>query len=421
MDANTFEKLAEENRLFGHVAERTFMLKKEYLRDLYNISDSFVGQIDTMFLNAFLQESESLIINSIALYEKGYYDCACYSLRQALELSDCMVYFAEQNAATRQEEFAKWNKSEYLDARKVGNFLNNLADNYKKTKTIFRTFFNKKNRTKLRLNTIVHKQGLDMFYSFRRNMSDSESKVEAAMFGSFVKTAIAYIAILRLVVDPFPILLSDEEIYYRLPGLMTEPYTLDFVHRYIGKRYIEQYKTTSLYTGYYDGIVESHDKKNPAIANLIAHKIIDDDSVNDYAEQAHLLGAQDMLALKIALISPKIAKLHIDGYIIPYHTNTLSARGVGFDSCVVRSYKRDESTFNQKYDNAYMSFLGPTELEYSTFDKEDFSLFVEHNIPFTDDEICLLESHYTEAIEGFKKSIENIYEDGNLPCSAPTS
>ena len=406
----SFEDIHRENRLFGHIVKKELPNKEAFLSDLYNISDSFVGQIDTMFLNAFIQECEALIINAIALFEKGYFDCACYSLRQALEVSDCMVYFSELNDSERQKEFSKWKMSEKLEAYKVGNFLNNLAENYKDVKVSFSVYFNKKKRTKARLNTIVHKQGLDVFYSFRRNFTDAQMNNEVAMFTSFLKTVITYVAILRLAVDPFPILLRDEEIYFRLPGLMTEPYSFEFVNKYIGEKYIDEYKKTDLYSGYYNGIVNGYEKKNPAIANLIAHRHIDIDSIDELEEQAHLLGLNDLLALLVAVLSPKISNIYTNEGFTCYHTNTISVRGLNYSTFTIKSYKTDSNNFNQKYDNAFMSFLGPTSVDFLIFGIEDFSVFIEHNLPFEKDEIDLIEAKYSEIIESFQQKIEKMVD-----------
>lgn len=43
------------------------------------------GRVDIMYCNAFLTEATQLLINSIFLYEDGYFDCAFYSVRQASE------------------------------------------------------------------------------------------------------------------------------------------------------------------------------------------------------------------------------------------------------------------------------------------------------------------------------------------------
>jgi len=59
--------------------------KEKYYHDLTNIEQSWTGRIDVMLANTFIQEAAQLIVNAIALFEHGYFDCAFYSLRQSLE------------------------------------------------------------------------------------------------------------------------------------------------------------------------------------------------------------------------------------------------------------------------------------------------------------------------------------------------
>lgn len=65
--------------------------KGKYIRDLRNIEYSWTDRIDALIANTFVLESVQLIINAIELFEKGYFDCAYYSLRQSLEVSTTMV------------------------------------------------------------------------------------------------------------------------------------------------------------------------------------------------------------------------------------------------------------------------------------------------------------------------------------------
>lgn len=64
------------------------------------------GRVDVMFCNSFVQESLQLLVNSILLYEDGFFDCAFYSLRQASEVIDTMLYLANADCV----ELKKWEK-----------------------------------------------------------------------------------------------------------------------------------------------------------------------------------------------------------------------------------------------------------------------------------------------------------------------
>ena len=50
-----------------------------------------------------------------------------------------------------------------------------------------------------------------------------------AEFESYLVRCIGALAIMRLAIDPYPILLMDEEIYFRSSDTLTEPYNEEFV------------------------------------------------------------------------------------------------------------------------------------------------------------------------------------------------
>lgn len=73
---------------------------------------------------------------------------------------------------------------------------------------------------------------------------------------------------MRLAIDPFPILLMDEEILYRCFDSMTEPYSEEFVEKYIGETIISEYKNTDVYVGIYDSFVRDEKKRrNPYLTS----------------------------------------------------------------------------------------------------------------------------------------------------------
>ena len=69
--------------------------KEQLYLDLLKIEHSWSGRIDTNIGNTFVMEAEQLLVNSIELFEQGYFDCAYYSLRSAVELSTVMVFLTD--------------------------------------------------------------------------------------------------------------------------------------------------------------------------------------------------------------------------------------------------------------------------------------------------------------------------------------
>lgn len=85
---------------------------ENYFWDLTNIEYSFSGRIDTPLANTFIMESVQLVVNSISLFELGYFDNAYYSLREAIEISTTIVYLADMPEKERKEKMKNWKNTE---------------------------------------------------------------------------------------------------------------------------------------------------------------------------------------------------------------------------------------------------------------------------------------------------------------------
>ena len=76
---------------------------EDYFEDLMNIEHSFSGRMDIPLANTFIMEAVQLVVNSIALFELGYFDNAYYSLREAIEISTTIVYLSDMPDEERQQ------------------------------------------------------------------------------------------------------------------------------------------------------------------------------------------------------------------------------------------------------------------------------------------------------------------------------
>lgn len=64
----------------------------EYLEDLNDLQFSNSGLLAEVNPFFFVNEACQLLANSVKLFELGYFDCAFYSVRQAIELSLSGLY-----------------------------------------------------------------------------------------------------------------------------------------------------------------------------------------------------------------------------------------------------------------------------------------------------------------------------------------
>lgn len=252
--------------------------KEKFYLDLQNIEHSWSGRMDIGGIgNTFIVEAEQQLVNAIELFEIGYFDCAYFSLRSAIDLSTTMVYLADMPYEERDSYLEAWKETK--DFPMQGQMIKQLSakgDVFVDMKSKMPNFFKQAKELNATLNKYVHKQGLQHFYVSRNhpiNMGKSQETF-ISNFEYYLKQCIGVVAVMRLAIDPFPILLMDEEILYRCFDSMTEPYTSEFVDEYIGQQVIAAYKKTNMYQDTYDSFIVE-EKKNEATFNVVKHQYID--------------------------------------------------------------------------------------------------------------------------------------------------
>jgi hypothetical protein len=322
-------------------------------------------------------------VNSLKLFEKGYFDCAFYSLRQSLEISTTIVYFIDDSETNRNEEMRKWKNQERFPMH------NQMLNELQKRKNVFaeirekmNLYFDEIEVTKQKLNKYVHKQGLDKFYVARNNSLHKEKKQAKLItdFTEFLTKSMGAIAVFRLAIDPFPLLLADESIYARTGLLMTEGFSDQFIEKYIGLENIAAYKETKLYMSHYESIIQ-HEEMIPSVLDVVKHNYIDKSKIDEIISQKHLLSLHDTVSVAIVSFSDKVAKVYCIGgwhwYFTNTHTIKTSQSWGSFDFDV---FNNDNEKFNVPYDEAFLSHL-------KIWD-EDF--YIEHNSKFSELEIKVL-------------------------------
>ena len=340
--------------------------------------------MDAQISNTFILEAVQLIINSITLFEQGYFDSSFYSLRQSLEVSTTMTYLIDNDEQKRKDELAKWKaQSRFPMYSQMIKMLESNQSVFSDIKEKMADYFGELNVTKQKLNKYVHKQGFNTFY-VSKNHPLNQKKDRAKFiqeYESYLKKCIGAIAVFRLTIDPFPILLNDEEIYTRTGDLMTRGYDDDFIKDYIGIDNIERYKETEVYVNHYDSIIQE-ESKNIYVTNVVKDQYIDKENIDKILEQKHLLGRHDFVAVILCDFSIKIAKVYCIGGMQMYFSSTKSKReSWSFNSLDFNSFKENPENYNLQYDQAFIS----------TVEIYDEVYFIEHNSEFNPDEINELE------------------------------
>ncbi|NGT50503.1 teicoplanin resistance protein VanZ [Clostridium perfringens] len=358
--------------------------KYEFLDAIWNLKESWTGRIDANIVNIFIQEAAQMIINAISVFEQGYFDCAYYSLRQALEIATTMVYLVDIEYEKREDKLSDWkNQRRFPMDNKMKEYLSKNGYIFADMKQNMSIYFEAVENKRKSYNKYVHKQGFKYLYVSRWSMRNQEHIIneEIQTFEEDVIFCIGTVAVMRLAIDPFPILLMDEEIFYRTGDTMTLPYSIEFIEKYIGIDVIEQYKKTNVYKNHYDYIYQE-ERKSVAVADVVKNQYIDISKLKEILEQVHLLNGNDIVAVKIVELLPHISKVYCEGGLLWYFTNNKTKRKKqSWEGNNFQRFKENTIKYNMVYDEAYISCL---KTQGETF-------FIEHNNKLNENDISLIE------------------------------
>lgn len=355
--------------------------KEQYYLDLTNIEHSFSGRLDGNICNTFIMEAEQQIINAIELFEKGYFDCAYYSLRSAIEISTTMVFFDDMPNEDSAKLLQDWkSSSDFPMQSKMLSQLSKQGSIFLDMKENMPNFFCDAKMLNADLNKYVHKQGERHFYvcrNYQNNQNTEKIEQFISEFEKHVIKCIGVVAVMRLAIDPFPILLMDNNILHRCFDSLTEPYSEEFVDKYIGSQIVEQYKKTNFYTCTYESFLND-EWKNDATFNVMKYMYIDTNRFEEIFAQLHLLYINDIISVLLVSSNIKVVKVYSNHGLGMYHTNRKTNRTkttwCGKDFA---DFLDADLMTNQHYDEAYIS----------VFFFNDEPYFVEHNELFSEIEI----------------------------------
>lgn len=352
--------------------------KKNYFSDLFQLENSFVSRVDVFIANTFFMESVQLIKNGISLFEKGYFDSAYYSLRQSLETALTMVYLSDLEEDKREKELLKWKeKSRFPMYKAMSDLLEKQMAIFSDVKEKMSDYFDELEQTKRKLNKYVHKQGFDTFYvsRTRKHFFNKTNQTDIIQeFEDFVEKCIGAITVFRLCIDPFPVLLMDEEIYTRTEVFMSDALSSEFIEKYVGIKNIEKYKQTNIYKDNYAYFIE-FEKMLPAVLGVKKYKYIDKRKINEILSQRHLLRTKEIQAIAIAMMLEKVTRIMPSDFTVElFWTNTKSVRerwGVSMEK-YLELQNRDMTVLNFPIDNGFIS----------TIDVGGENFLIEHNQVF---------------------------------------
>lgn len=353
------------------------------------------GQIKAMYCNSFLDEAVQLLINSVFLYEDGYFDCAFYSIRQSSEVINNMLYLANNE----KSELNKWSaKKSFLTDGKLKKELERLSQNYNEVKILIPDYFDHHDKLRNKANKIVHKQGFDTFYRLRSlsiNKVDFSQDEELDFFVELLKYSIGLALILFIILEPISLALADETLSQKLNfNLLTEQIDTTYFDRFLGlHNIIPQICKTKFYQ---DLVAELSEKETmlPSVYSVVREEAWDIDKLNEIETQLHLLNSYERFMFCILKGEIKVSHFYYNGGLSWYFTSIKSNNernhygGEEFESYLV-----PQNRFNQPCGNIFMSVI----VMY------DEPLYMEHNEPLSNDEIYILNALEEMGIQELEK------------------
>ena len=359
---------------YRHLSANTLVNKDSILSVSENIDDSFSGRVDIMGLHRFFMEAACMIRNAVSQYEQGFIDAAFYSVRSALELARIIAYFSNQNQPLESDIYKKWVQGgKFPYDSKVRTLLADISSVYSEVREALSDFFNEQDERLKQANKYIHKQGYKTFYmqdGLRPDLKEFRKHTTNKLFSDFITNSTIEIAFLRLCIDPFPILLQDEAVMYKIHfQSMTFPFssnTIDF----IGQDNIEKYRSTEFYKSHVENYANNEDLCEEAYS-VINDEYYDRQAWCKIKSQLGLLSVNDQIAVLVFNVSKVISDIYFYSGFAHYFSNVHSSNGTmrGFDSQDLDKVRKSEIKANTQYYKSYMSY----------FSYGDNECWVEHN------------------------------------------
>jgi hypothetical protein len=356
--SNDFEKQIIEGMRYANKQCLILPDHDELLLYLHYLSNMMTGRLDIMFCNSFIREAIQLLINSIFLYEDGNFDCALYSIRQASEVANNMIYLANEGKA----QLTKWNnKGHFPINTKVMEKIEKIDINYTEVKIVLSDFFKEHDELIKSAHKIIHKQGFDSFYALRNSYQHSgefNQETETQFFLKLLKSCMGKIIILFIVIDPLSLVLADEDLSSRVHfDPITETVDIEFFQKYLSEDIIEKIKNTSFFIEFSSQFA-AKEKMKPAVFDVVRNNAFNLDLLGEIEAQKHLLNLHEQIILEIFKAGIKLSYIYPDCSIFGYFTSIPSNYHTSeWNSSEYDNYLKIDEIFNQPYHNVFRSFV----------------------------------------------------------------
>lgn len=387
MDKKTFQEKIRFDMKLSKQMQTELPQHNELLDTLHNLEAMTIGRIDRIFCNSFINEAIRLLINAIFLYEDGYFDCAFYSVRQAAETCNNMLYIANKGTSALKQ----WDEKNYFPMNsKLISQLSQIDIFYAQIKESIPEFFDAYEKETAKSNKIIHKQGFDTFYLSHQNPMCGikiDTEKEKQLFFEFITNTICLVIILYIVVDPISLILSDEELTMHFNfDPMSEPADIIFLRTHLSSDIDSKIKSTVYFKEFSQQFLEK-EKMLPATFDVVRYQAFDLTHLKDIKSQEHLLGFYEKLILALLSSGIQVSHIYPDCFLLGYITSIPSNyQPTKWSSSDYERFRSSSTAYNIPYYTIFRSVIkGP---------KENWLL--EHNIPFATDDIEKIKDIFDE-------------------------
>lgn len=342
-------------------------------------------------INLLIREISIILANSLRLYEMGYFDNAYYSLRSANELATVMLDLSDKDDSEIKCNFEDFMRGKYNKWR--GQIIKELSEEGIFFKEVIDQMPNlKKDISKLlnEINNVVHNNGLDTLYGFRYHSLDKDmpyKKLEE-FINHFLKS-IRILAIMRLILDPLPLIIKDDEMCYRCPKIVSFPFS-DKMLSVIGQKSIDEFKQTDTYKSMEKWIL-SFEKRNIAVNDFLMHNFIDLDKIDDIYSQKHLISGNELKILDVCCCTNKIIYIICGNGFYRFSTSSKSDNHI-YNSLNIDELIKINDYYNICRDNVYISVMnikGNNRIDL--YNNSYNIIYIFHEEKLDDDEIKCIE------------------------------
>lgn len=341
--------------LNNKLKKSTIKNKDKYI-DIFNRIFCFYNNISgKMYLELFFEENAQLFYNSIILFEKGFKDCAFYSLRQIYENNFNLIYVYMEN------KFENWNSEKWFpDLKKVKNNIRNLSGYHELFFEAFKTEIECTDNNIKKINKMVHKQGLHTFYA-NDSIPDSKCTDWNELFYQTLKNLCFMTVLSFIFLEPLSVFFNDytNQRRFDMPRFLIKNLNLEYFDFILPS----DFRTKLYQTKFYNDIKNDLEKKPIIPENayeFFNNGYLDLDDYDDLLDSSKPITDLQYLSLLLARHNFEFSKLcseTLSDYIFTNIDSHKRSNKVLSSSCEYKEFHDLNKVINHPWKGIFVTII----------------------------------------------------------------